>query len=237
MEAFTKASPDGLARLKEHGVALTYQPVLGDGRLLVKYQLAPGDGAVEKVTLMRSPWRPEARLYDATTGKKLSRYVGGGSGHRVGEPTAGYLQFEPMSSLPGPAEVQFPPLFVYLRPESELRWQVERPGEEGDVLLGERFTVAGVEFEVERVRFSAGSVEIAYRQITDPAQVGLHFLSVRLSDRMGSTWMGDTWEHLPDPLRPVDRFEPISSFSQTWSIEVQHAVLAIPGPIVPVEVK
>ncbi len=235
--AIKDASPDPLARLKAAGVELTYEARRENGGVRIDYRLT-SSGPAEQAVSHSSPYEPSPRLYDPRTGQDLGSVREHGSGTSPGKPTEGYAYFAQVGQIPGPVEATLPSFQVYIKPDRELSWEVRRPGEEGDVLLGQRFTVAGVEFEVERVRFAKDRVQIDYRQLTAPAQVGVHLLSFRLSDRMGGAWGGDApLDRLPDPLRPSQTFELVASFSKVWSIRVEHAVLAIPGPAIPVEVK
>lgn len=237
LAALRQASPDPMARLKAAGVDLTYKARLAGGDLLVDYTLTADPPAAVAMP-MGIPGDSTPRLLDLATGKDVGRFYQGGAGHSPGQPVQGDMRFALAGPLPGRAAVQFDDMFVFLKPDRELKWEIRRPGEEGDVLIGQRFTAAGVEFEVERVRFVGERVQIDYRQVTPTAQVGLYLLSFRLSDRMGGHWGGDgdNISRLPDPLRPSRTFELVASLSKNWVVEVQYAVLAVPGPTLPVEV-
>ncbi|MFZ5827038.1 MAG: zf-HC2 domain-containing protein [Bacillota bacterium] len=235
--AMAKASPDPMARLKEHGVTLTHSATRSGTELQVDYQLTPR-GPADQVSHLAMAGDPDPRLFDPATGKELGRPRRHGSSWQPGQPTSGHIRFEGVEALPPGAMVQLPYLLVHHTPAEPLTWQVERPGEEGDVPIGQRVTVAGVEFEVERVRFARGAVQVDYRQVTDPARVGLYLLDLRLSDRMGGSWgSGPGGDTLPDPHRPSQRFDFVASLSRHWIIEVEAALLALPGPTIAVEVK
>lgn len=236
IEAIRQASPDPMARLKERGVDITHT-VSQQGRTLrVNYLVhTPPD---QQANPLHSMVDPRPRLYDPATGKGLGNYTGGSHSMQLGHPTEGRLEFVETPTGPIQAEAQLPYLLLYQKPDQELRWDVTRPGERGDVRIGQRFTTAGAEFEVERIRFDGSRVQIDYRQLTDPTKVGLHFLTFRLSDRMGSNWGADyNLDRLPDPLRPSHVFEPVASLSKNWSVQVEHVVLALPGPSIPIQTK
>lgn len=235
-EAIRLASPDPMARLRERGGELTAGATLRNGSLRVDYKL-DAKAPAERISTLAVPFDPDPRLYDPATGEELGRIRRSGSSWQPGHPVTGHMTFEGVEALPAGALAQLPYLAVHLPADEELRWEVERPAEESQSLIGQRFTVAGVEFEVERVRFTANQVQVDYRQLTDPNQVGFHLLSFRLSDRMGGTWGGDIHrEELPDPLRPSQRFDYVASLSKDWLLQVDEALLILPGPSIPVEV-
>lgn len=235
LEAIHQATPDPLARLRERGVAITALASHQGDSLKVDYRLEAPAAQVIPLSMGRSP---SPRLLDPSTGQQVGRSSESGSSTGPYGPTEGFTLFRGVTATPAHVQFQLPHLAVYLKPEAEHRWDLQRPAEEADLRVGQRFTVAGVEFEVERVRFTRDQLQIDYRQVTDPARVGLYFLTFRVSDRMGSTWGGDyALDRLPDPVRPSQRFDFVPSLSQNWSVQVEYAVLTVPGPTIPLEVK
>ncbi|HYF91261.1 MAG TPA: zf-HC2 domain-containing protein [Symbiobacteriaceae bacterium] len=238
LAAMREASPDPMARLRRAGVTLTNLSAARQGDAVrVEYTLKADTPADMAIPLLGGR-APSPRLLDPATGGEVGRFTQGGSQHTPGQPVTGHAVFEGAAALPAGANMQFPTLLVYMKPARELHWEVQRPFVEGEVPIGQRFTVAGVEFEAERIRFSKSGAQIDYRQLTPPAEVGLHLLSFRLSDRMGGRW-DEAYrpDRLPDPARPSQTFEFVAALGKHWLVQVQHAVLVLPGPAVPMEVK
>jgi hypothetical protein len=230
-------SPDPLARLRARGVTITTVARHEDGRLQVRYTLNAASPTEAVYPFMYGPVAMP-RLIDPANGDVIGRLTNSSYRNDPGRPTWGELIFDGVAALPAGTQLQMPYLMVYLKPEPELKWEFVRPGKEGDVLLSRRFSVAGIEFEVERIRFTEAGADIDYHQVSPSSQVGSHLLSFRLSDRMGGSWSDQPLrEHLPDPLRPSQHFDFVPSLSKNWLIEVQHAVLALPGPTIPLEVR
>lgn len=237
LAAIKTASPDPLARLRARGVELTYTLRRDGGGLLLEYQLNTRQ-PLDQAAPLSGVRDTGPRLVDPATGKAVGQHRQGGFSMQSGHPTAGDARFEAVGEVPDQLQAQFPYLLVYMEPEQSQRWEFRRPGDTGDVNIGRRFTSAGVAFEVERVRFAGETVQIDYRQLTDPANVGVHLLTFRLSDRMGGDWGGDyPLRRLPNPDHPSERYDLVATLSQHWSLRVEDVVLAVPGPTMPVEVK
>lgn len=237
IEAILATNPDPLARLRTKGVSISSTVQHEGNRVEVDYTLH-ATGPAEVVYPFTHGPVAIPRLINPANGNVIGRYTQGGSGHSPGEPVQGELIFDDVATLPADTELQLPYLMVYMRPEQELKWDFRRTGKNGEVALGHRFTVAGVEFEVERIRFEENWAEIDYHQVTPQSQVGVHLLSFHLSDRMGGTWSEQPLlEHLPDPMQPRQHFSFVTSLSKNWTLQVQHAVLTLPGPIIPLEVR
>lgn len=237
LAAIREASPDPMARLRKAGITLASSASHQGDTVRVDYVLTAAAPADMAYTFSRGH-APSARLIDPTKGQEIGRFTQGGNQVTPGQPVTGHAIFEQVTALPAGTQIQFPTLLVYLKPDQALRWEVQRPFVEGEVTLGHRFTVAGVEFEVERIRFTRRDAYIDYRQVTPPAQVGFHLLSFGLSDRMGGNW-GEPYhlDQLPDPNRLSQRFEFVPALSRHWLIQVKYGVLALPGPTLPLEVK
>lgn len=236
IEAIQVTSPDPLARLRARGVSINTAVRHENGQVQVDYTLG-ATGPTVVYPFMHGPVAMP-RLIDPSNGNVVGRFTRGGGGNRPGDAYKGELVFEGVSALSDGVRLQLPYLMVYLKPEQALKWEFLRPGKEGDVLLGKRFTVAGVEFELERIRFTENGADIDYHQVTPSSQVGSHLLSFRLSDRMGGSWSDQRLqEPLPDPVRPSQHFDFVAALSKNWLIEVEHAVLALPGPTIPLEVR
>lgn len=238
LKVMAEGSPDPLARLKAHGVALDATAAHSGDTLTINYEVRT-TAPVERVVPFSRGHTPLPRLYDPATGKDVGLARTWGAELTPGKPLKGHLEFQGASAVPKGAEATLPYLLLYIQPEQALQWEIDRPDLEGDVRIGQRFTADGVEFEVERVRFSGREAQIDYRQLTDPDSVGLYLLSFSLNDRMGTTMGADPTglDELPDPLRPTQRFDFVPSLSKHWLVKLQSVVLAVPGPAIPVEVK
>jgi hypothetical protein len=237
LAAIGDASPDPLARLEAHGVALTYEASSQGETLEVEYTLA-GQAPVAEVYPLFGAIAPSPRLLDRESGKQVGYARESGSGSNPGGPTSGHIRFERVSAIPLEPAVEFPPLAVYIEPDRPLRWEVRRAGEEAAAPVGQRFAVAGVEFEVEQVRFAGRQVHVDYRQVTNSSSSGFYVLTFRLRDGLGGNWESDRRvDDLPNPFRPTQTFEIIPWLSSTWTVEVAHAILVVPGPTIPLEVK
>lgn len=230
-------SPDPLARLRARGVTIAAGARHENGRVQVNYSLHANKPTEVVYPFMYGP-AAMPLLIDPASGDVIGQLTRSGGGNRLGDLYAGELVFEGVSTLPYGLKLQLPYLMVYIKPEQELKWEFTRPGKKGEVLFGQRFTVAGIEFELERIRFTENGADIDYHQVSPSSRVGSHLLSFRLSDRMGSSWSDQPLrDHLPDPVRPSQHFDFVPSLSKNWLVEVQHAVLALPGPTIPLDVQ
>ena len=238
IETILATNPDPLARLRARGVSITSETAHDGRRLTVNYTLTV-TGPAEAVYTFDYPPVSAGRLIDPNDGKLIGRPRESEGQITPGSPTTGKAVFDDVAALPAGAKFQFPFLMVYLKPGQDLKWDVHRPSRESEIPIGQRFTVAGVEFEIVRIRFTKyDAAEIDYRQLTSASQVGIHLLSFRLSDGMGATWGDEPLPNqFPDLLRPNQHFNLVTSQSKNFVIQLQHAVLAVPGPTISLEVR
>ncbi|HYF77884.1 MAG TPA: zf-HC2 domain-containing protein [Symbiobacteriaceae bacterium] len=238
IETILATTPDPLARLRARGVSVTSVAAYDGHRLAVNYTMSVTSPA-EAVYTFNYPPVSGARLIDPTDGKLIGRSRESEGQITPGSPTAGKAVFDDVPALPAGAKFQLPFLMVYLKPDQNLKWDVHRPSRESEVPIGQRFTTAGVEFEIVRIRFTEyDAAEIDYRQLTSASQVGVHLLSFRLSDGMGGTWGDEPLPNqFPDLMQPNQHFNLVTSPSKNFVIELQHAVLALPGPVIPLEMR
>lgn len=237
LEALKAASPAPEVLLRRLGVELSTHAARQGGGVAVDFRLTSPQGRFEHFTPIPGGPRMNVSITDPATGSPVKAdSVGGSSSWQAGQGEGTYT-VGPVPGGPLQVRIDYPVFTGYLKVDEPIRMEFRRPEETGDVLLNQRLTVHGVEFEIERVRFEGSKVRVEYRQLTDPAQVGVHYLALRLSDGLGGGWGGIPMDELPDPRRPFTEFGSANSPSQNWSLSVQYAVLAVPGPRVTVDLK
>lgn len=225
LQDMQRLSPPADRLLEQAGVQFQARPErTGDG-LTILYEAS----GAEYLVSARTRLDPKVTFVDPATGKEPQRpphpLQNSWSG---GAAFSGRLEYGDVPDGPLAARFSFPMLAPHWKVTPEQRWEFRRPGEQGEVPIAQRFTARGVEFEVTRVVFQGPAVRVEYRQITDPTKVGVHFLTFRLSDRLGSGWTNSPLRDLPDPLQPQQTFEYTNSPSQNWSLAVEHVVLVVP---------
>jgi hypothetical protein len=221
------SDPAGL--LRRNGVELQAKASRSGADLTVTYQVAarPDSGLTQVVPARDPGYGTELTLLGtAGTTRGLRQTSGGSQWHE----TTGAGEMKATGLPDGPAQVRFeyPVLTAWFPAPEPRQWQFRRPGETGAVPINERITIRGIEFEISQVVFDKAAVRIEYRQLTDAATAGVHYLNFRLSDGMGS-WGEDTSDTLPHPDHPAQVFSFVNSPSLTWQLNLEHMYLAVPG--------
>lgn len=235
LENVLRLSPPSDGLLEQAGIRVEATPSRNGDDLSITYGVQSG---ADYLVTPRTRHDASATFRDPHTGKELkqARPHGGQSSWSGGQ-GSGRIEFGGLPAGPVQVRFEYPLLAPHWKVEPEQRWEFRRPGEHGEVPIGQRFTVRDIEFEVTRVLFQGAAVRVEYRQITDPAKAGVHFLTFRLSDRLGAGWSSSPLQELPDPLQPHQTFSHTNSPSQNWSLTVEYVALVIPGATVDMEVK